>query len=217
MGTTLPDTSSDKLALLGGPKTVERPEPDLFHWPIVTDEDEQAVLAVLRAGTMSGTDITRKFEAEYAKWQGTTFGLASCNGTMSLIEAMFGCRIGRGDELICPSITYWASALQTFALGATPVFCDIDPVTLCLDPMGVHYCGHPADMDAISALAKARNIKVIEDNSHAHGSLHKGKMTGALADVSCASMMASKSFPVGEGGMLCTNDREIYERAVAFA
>jgi dTDP-4-amino-4,6-dideoxygalactose transaminase len=227
----MPNATSEKLALLGGPKTVEAVEKDLFHWPIVTEEDEQAVIAVLRAGTMSGTDITKKFEAEYAAWQGTKYGLASCNGTMSLIEAMFAVKIGRGDEMICPSITYWASALQTFALGATPVFCDIDPVTLCIDPgdiehritprtkaiMVVHYCGHPADMDAINAIAKKHKIKVIEDNSHAHGTVYKGKRTGALADVSCASMMGSKSFPIGEGGMLNTNDQEIYERAVAFS
>ena len=122
---TLTAVASATLALLGGAKAVTELEPDLFKWPIVTEEDERAVLEVLRAGTMSGTDVTRRFETEYAAWQGTTHALASCNGTASLLEAMFAVRIGRGDEMIAPSLTHWATALQTFALGATPVFADI--------------------------------------------------------------------------------------------
>jgi dTDP-4-amino-4,6-dideoxygalactose transaminase len=203
----------------------------MFTWPIVTDEDEQAVLDVLRAGAMSGTDVTRQFEADYAGWQGAKFALGSCNGTMSLLEAMFGVGIGRGDEMIVPSMTYWASALQTFSLGATPIFADIDPVSLCIDPadiehritdntkavMVVHYCGHPCDMDRIMSIARKHGLKVIEDVSHAHGGLYKGKMVGSFGDVSAMSLMAGKSLAIGEGGILCTNDREIYERAVAFA
>jgi dTDP-4-amino-4,6-dideoxygalactose transaminase len=117
------------------------------------------------------------------------------------------------------------------SLGATPVFADSDPVTLCIDPtdiehritprtkaiMVVHYCGHPADMDPIVAIARKHKLKVIEDVSHAHGSLYKGRMCGSLGDVAGMSMMARKSFAIGEAGMLCTDDREIYERAIAFA
>lgn len=219
------------LALLGGPKAVPHDEPDLFHWPIVTDEDQLAVAEVLRIGNMSDWDITRKFEEEWSAYQGTTFSLAHCNGTTALLVAMWAVGIGRGDELIAPSLTYWASASQVMSLGATPIFADIDPISLCIDPrdiehritprtraiMVVHYCGHPADMDPILAIAKKHRIKVIEDVSHAHGSLYKGRMCGSLGDVSAMSMMARKSFPIGEAGMLCTNDREIYERSIAFA
>ena len=221
---------AETLALLGGPKTVPAMNPSMFHWPIVTDEDERAVIEVLRAGTMSGTDLTRKFEEEWGEYQGTEYNLAHCNGTAALLAAMFGVGLGRGDEMIVPSITYWGSALQCYLLGATPVFADIDPETLCIDPadierhisprtkaiMVVHYCGHPCDMDEIMVIARRHGLRVIEDVSHAHGSLYKGRMCGALGDVAAMSMMGVKSFAIGEAGMLCTADREIYERAIAF-
>ncbi len=224
------NSEQSTLALCGGPKAVPESDPSLFHWPIVTEEDERAVIEVLRAGSMSQIGLTRDFEREWGQYQGTEFNLAHCNGTAALLSAMFGVGLGRGDEMIVPSITYWASALQCQLLGATPVFADIDPVTLCIDPadiarkitprtraiMVVHYCGHPCDMDAIMPLARKHGLKVIEDVSHAHGSLYKGRMCGSMGDVSAMSMMAAKSFAVGEGGMLCTNDREIHERAIAF-
>ena len=143
---------------------------------------------------------------------------------------MFGVGLGRGDELIAPSRTYWVSALQVFSLGATVVFADVHPVSLCLDPNGierhitphtraimvVHYHAYPADMDPIMEIARRHNLKVIEDVSHAHGTLYKGRMVGVIGDVSAMSLMSQKSLAAGEGGMLCTNDQRIYERAIAF-
>lgn len=222
---------TEPLALLGGPKAVPHDDDSLFHWPIVTREDEQAVVDVLRVGNMSDWGITQQFEREWSEYQGTKYSLAHCNGTTALHVAMWAVGLGRGDEMIVPSLTYWASATQVMSLGATPVFADIDPVTLCIDArdiehritprtkaiMVVHYCGHPADMDPIVAIARKHKLKVIEDVSHAHGSLYKGRMCGSLGDVAGMSMMARKSFAVGEAGMLCTDDREIYERAIAFA
>lgn len=222
---------TQQLAILGGPKAVRSEVPDeLFHWPIVTEEDEWAVVEVLRAGSMSGTDITRQFEQEYAAWQGTRYALGYCNGTASLLGAMYGVGLGRGDELIAPSRTYWASALQAFSLGATVVFADVESESLCIDPkdierhisprtkaiMVVHYHAYPADMDPIMDIARRHNLKVIEDVSHAHGTLYKGRMVGAIGDVSAASLMSQKSLAAGEGGILCTNDQRIYERAIAF-
>lgn len=223
-------TQAQKLAIHGGPKTVEQFDKSLFHWPIVTEEDERAVLDVLRAGTMSYGDITKKFEQEFAAWAGAKYALASCNGTASLLEAMFGVGLGRGDEMIVPSVTYWASALQAMSLGATPFFADIDAETLCIDPrdierhisprtkavMVVHYCGHPCDMDPIVAICKKYRLKLIEDVSHAHGAMYNGRMVGTFGDVAAASLMSGKSLSVGEGGILWTNDRAIYERALAF-
>jgi len=224
-------TATESLAFFGGPRAVPLGEPDLFHWPIVTEEDESAVVSVLRVGNMSDWGITQDFERDWARYQGTKFALAHCNGTTALHAAMFAVGLGRGDEMIVPSITYWASALQVMSLGATPVFADIDPVTLCIDPadmerritprtraiMVVHYCGHPCDMDRIMAIANRLGINVIEDVSHAHGAMYRGRMCGAIGHVSGMSMMARKSFAIGEAGMLCTDDREIYERAIAFA
>ena len=227
---TLPDLISQPLAIHGGPQAVAQADDDLFRWPIITDEDEQAVLDVLRAGSMSGLDVTRPFEQEYAAWQGVKHALAYPNGTMALLAAMHAVGVGRGDEIIVPSITYWASAMPAYSLGATVVFADIDPETLCIDPgdierhisdrtkaiVPVHYCGYPCDMDAIVAIARKHNLKIVEDISHAHGTLYKGRMVGTFGDVTGLSMMSGKSFPVGEGGLLVTDDREILERAVAF-
>ncbi|MEZ4837178.1 MAG: DegT/DnrJ/EryC1/StrS family aminotransferase [Caldilineaceae bacterium] len=151
------------LALFGGAPAVDPNNKDICHWPIVTAEDEAAVLDVLRRGAMSGTDITKQFEQEFAAWQGLTYALGCNTGTAALHCAMFGCEVGVGDEIICPSLTYWASILQVFSLGGTVVFADILPDTLCIDPadiehrisertkaiMVVHYMGHPADMDLI--------------------------------------------------------------------
>jgi perosamine synthetase len=227
------EISDKRLALLGGPRAVQESKADehLFHWPIVTEEDERAVVEVLRAGTMSGWDITRRFEEEFARYLGTRHALAYPNGTMALLAAMYAAGVRRGDEIICPSITYWASALPAFSLGATVVFADIDPRTLCIDPedierhigprtkaiVVVHYCGHPAEMDRILKVARGHDLKVIEDVSHAHGSLYKGRMCGTFGDVCAMSMMGAKSFPIGEGGMLVTNDDEVRERAIAFS
>ena len=168
-----------ELAILGGAKAVKAEYADMFRWPIITKEDEDAVLEVLRAGGMSGTEVTMQFEEEYAKWQGSKYALGCSTGTAALQSAMFGCKVGVGDEVICPSVTYWASVLQCYSLGATPVFAEIQPDSVCIDPndiehritdktkaiIAVHYVGYPCDMDPIMAIAKKHNIKVIEDVS----------------------------------------------------
>lgn len=222
--------TKSKLALFGGPKAVKSPERDMFTWPILTKEDERAVLGVLRNRAMSDSDVTKEFEKEFAAWQGVQFALGCSSGTAALQSAMFGCKLGVGDELICPSMTYWASCLQIFSLGATVVFTEIEPQSLCIDPKDiehritprtkaivvVHYVGHPADMDPIMAIARKYNLKVIEDVSHAHGGLYKGRRVGTIGDVAGYSLMTGKSLAIGEAGILTTNDREIYERAMAF-
>ena len=217
-----------KLAILGGDPIIKTPVGDMFKWPIVNEEMEAGVLDVLRNGNMSATGLTMQFEAEFAKYNGTQYALAHNTGTASLQAAMFGIGLGRGDEIICPSTTYWASGLPAMSLGATIVFADIDPVTYCLDPKDferritprtkavvvVHYCAYPAPMDEIMAIARKHNIKVIEDVSHAQGGHYKGQMLGTFGDVAAMSLMTGKSFAIGEGGILITNDRTIYERAV---
>ncbi len=220
-----------KLALLGGEKEVTiKASKEMFHWPIVNQAMEDAIIEVLRDGNMSGLDISKKFEAGFAEWHNVKYGLAHSSGTAALHTAMYGVGLGVGDELICPSITYWASCIQAQNLGASVVFADIEPDSLCLDPddferkitertkavVVVHYLSHPADMDRIMGIAKKHNIKVIEDCSHSHGTLYKGKLTGTFGDVAGFSCMTGKSFAIGEGGMLLTNNREVYERAILF-
>ena len=219
-----------RLALHGGPRAVTLEQEDLFAWPIVDQEIEDAVLDVLRRGAMSGLDQTVEFEREFAVWQGRRYALAHNTGTNAIQAAMWACGVRVGDEVICPSVTYWASALPAFGLGATPVFAEIDPSTLCLDPADlehritgrtralvvVHYCAHPAEMEPIMELARRYGLRVIEDVSHAHGGLYRGRRVGNFGDVAAMSVMSGKSLAVGEGGLLATDDREIYERALGW-
>ncbi len=219
----------EKLAINGGNPVFAQP-PDYGQWPMLNKEDEEAVLEVLRGRKMSGTDITAQFEAEYAQWQGARFALGCNNGTAALHCAMFGLGLRRGDEVITTTWTYWASHVALSNLGLTVIFGDIDPHSLCLDPRDAarritprtraiivpHIYGYAADMDAFMQLAERHNLKILEDYSHSHGSTWRGRKVGGIGHVGAASIMTGKPLAAGEGGVLNTDDREIYERAVMF-
>ena len=130
---------SAKLAILGGAKTIKKQNPSLFSWPIVTREDEAAVLEVLRQGAMSGNGVSKEFEKEYASWMGMKYALTYPNGTESLRAALWACGVGAGDEVICPSMTYWASCTSALSLGAAVNFADICADTLCIDPGDIEH------------------------------------------------------------------------------
>ena len=220
------------LAILGGPPALSPADvpDDLFTWPVVTDEDEQAVLEVLRAGAMSRWDVTERLEEELAAWQGRALALAHSSGTAAIQAAMFGAGVRAGDEVVCQSTNYWASAAPALSLGATVRFADVDPQSLCIDPASmeqaltertrlvvvVHYAGHPADMDAIRAITEPLGIAILEDVSHAHGALYKGTKVGCFGQVAAMSLMSEKAIAIGEGGVLVTDDRAVYERAIAW-
>ena len=222
----------EKLALLGGKPAIEPekvPFDHLFRWPIIGKEDEEAALYVMSNNLYSGTGITAQFEQEVCQWLGTKYAIAYCNGTMSIAAALYGVGLQAGDEIICPTRTYWATITHAFVRGATPVFCNItenlvidpDDIERCITDrtkaiIVVHYFGYPCDMDKIMAIAKKHNLKVIEDVSHAQGGLSKGKRLGTFGDVAAMSMMSTKSFSAGELGMLVTDDRTVYERAMAY-
>ena len=156
-----------QLAIYGGPQSITDDFGDIFDWPIITDEDESAVLDVLRKKNMSGIDVTIEFERVFAGYHGVDYALATNNGTAAVHSAMYGCGIGVGDEVISQSSTFWASVLPVLNLGGTVVFADIDKDTLTLDPIDVerkisektkaiivvHYFGHPTDMDPIMDLS----------------------------------------------------------------
>ncbi len=223
------------LAILGGTPVITaenvsaETKDNIFRPMVLTEEAVEAAVDVIRSGNFSETDITEKFQDEFAAWQGTDFAIAYCNGTMSLTAAMFAIGLSEGDEIICPTKTYWASIAQALNFGASAVFCNIndmlsmdpDDLERCISPrtkaiMVVHYLAYPCDMDRIMAIAKKHNLKVIEDVSHAQGGLYKGKKLGTFGDVAAMSLMSSKSLACGELGVLVTSNRKIYERAMAF-
>ncbi len=222
-----------KLAILGGEPIIKNEIPSelqtMMKWPIINEEDEQAALDVIRNNSYSGVDITEKFEKEFAEWIGTNYAVAYCNGTMSLAAAMFAIGLCKGDEIICTTKTYWASIAQASTFGASVVFANVNDM-LSMDPddierlispktkaiMVVHYISYPCDMDKIMAIAKKHNLKVIEDVSHAQGGMYKGKRLGTFGDVAAMSLMSAKSFAAGELGIVVTNDKRMYERAMAY-
>ena len=223
---------ADKLALFGGTPVfsaaARKPLGDLFAWPIVNEAMRKANDLVLVQRKMSGTDVADEFERKFAAWNGTKYASSAVNGTASLLAAFYAVGLGPGDELICPSITYWASCLGAIHLGATVVFCDVKPEDLTADPASieahitprtkaivvVHLYGAPCDMDPIMAIAKKHGLKVIEDVSHAQGGSYKGRRLGTIGDCGAMSLMTGKSFAIGEGGMFVTNDEALYRRVV---
>lgn len=224
---------ANRLAILGGvpviAKDKQKDELDMFQWPRVNDAMRKASDSVLTGCKMSASDLSIEFEEKFAKWQGTKYALTFPNGTNSLNAAMYAIGLGAGDEMICTSLTYWASCIGALNLRASVVFCDVgedlemDPASLeaHITPrtkaiMVVHYKSHPCDMDAIMAIAKKHKLRVIEDVSHAQGGMYKGKKLGTFGDVAGMSLMTFKSFSIGEGGMLVTDDYEIYRRAIRF-
>jgi dTDP-4-amino-4,6-dideoxygalactose transaminase len=170
----------NKLAIHGGEPSIKTEPKELFLWPIITEEDEKAVLDVLHARTMSGTEITKQFEREMAAWLGVDYALGYCNGTAALLGAMYAAGIGAGDEIICPSMTYWASAAPARSLGAAVNFAEIEEESLCIDPDDIeHRIGprtrlswscttrpNPCDMDRFLPIAE-NTPRGNEDASHA--------------------------------------------------
>ncbi|MEA3399769.1 MAG: DegT/DnrJ/EryC1/StrS family aminotransferase [Armatimonadota bacterium] len=218
------------LAINSGPKAVTKDPGDIFVHPIIDDRDERAVVEMLHSRQMSAIEPSLEFEEMYAAWQGTGYALAHNTGTAALYGAFYGVGVGEGDEVICPTVTYWASAMPVLSLRGVVVFADIEEDTLCIDPedvrrkitdrtkaiVAVHLYGHPADMDPLMEISEETGVPVIEDVSHAHGARYKGRLTGSIGQVSAMSIMTGKALPTSEGGVLCTDDQEIHERAIVF-
>ncbi len=190
----------------------------------VDDDLVEAVLAVVRSGWWSMGPRVEEFEREFAAFCGSDHAIAVANGTAALHLALLAVGCGPGDEVVVPSLNFVAAANTIKHTGAEPVFCDIvGPEELNLDPADVeaavsertkavivlHYAGFPCDMAAIDELAARHGLAVVEDAAHAPGASLGGRMCGTLGKVGCFSFFANKNLPVGEGGMLVTNDDEV--------
>ena len=214
-----------KLALYGGPKVHEGPWPT---WPRVTERDVERVTDVLRGGRwgLGGTAID-EFQEAFAAFCDARHCVCTASGTTALILAMRALGIGPGDEVILPPYTFIASASSILEVGAVPVFADLEADTLLLDPaaaeaaitdktkaiMAAHIGGAPCDMDAVSAVAERHGLLVVEDAAQAHGAVYRGRKVGAIGHAGAFSFQSSKNLSCGEGGVVCTNDDEVGERA----
>lgn len=219
---------SDLPAILGGNQTVTLDQKEANRWPLLTEEDEQAVLGILRGGSLSIHPVARELEQDYARFCGMDYALAHNNGTAALLAAFFALDLQPGDEILVPSATFWASVLPMLWVGAVPVFCESEPERLGLDPedmerkitdrtravVVVHLWGLPSRMTEILAVAKKYDLKVIEDASHAHGATWRDRSCGSLGDIGIFSLQGDKLAPAGEGGIFLCRDYNYYERAV---
>lgn len=196
--------------------------------PSIGELEEKFVMDAVRSGWVSSIGrYIEEFEASFARYCGTEFAITVSNGTTGLHLAFATLGLGPGDEVIIPDLTFVATANAVAYTGAKPVLADIDPETLCIDPASVeslitkqtkaivpvHLYGHPADMDALAALAEAHGLVLIEDAAEAHGAEYKGRRVGGLSTCGVFSFYGNKIVTTGEGGMLTTNDRVFYERA----
>lgn len=221
---------ASKPARLGGNPIRRNPFPG---WPIIDEDDERALLEVLRSGKWTrsyGGQKAIRFEEVYAKLTGAKHCIAVANGTSALFASLGCLGVGPGDEVVLPPYTFVATLNVILLQYALPVFVDIDQDTFQIDPkeiegaitdrtravLPVHIGGNVANMDAILSATRPRKLPVIEDACQAHLAEWKGRKVGTWGDTGCFSFQASKNWNCGEGGAVLCNDGDLAERVYAF-
>lgn len=199
--------------------------------PCLNGNELKYVTEAVETGWISSSGkYVSEFEKQFAAYCDCQYGVAVCNGTIALHLALVAAGIGKGDEVILPTFTMIASAFAVCYTGAKPVFVDADKDTWNIDVtkieekitpktkaiMPVHIFGKMCDMDAIKALAVKYHLYIIEDAAEAHGAMYHGKKAGSFSDIAAFSFFANKNITTGEGGMVVTNNKEIYDRARYF-
>ena len=195
-------------------------------------ELDEAVARVMASGVYVLGENMAAFEEEFAGWVGTAAAAATGSGTDAIYLTLKALGIGTGDEVLTVSHTAVNTAMAIVKAGATPVFVDIDPETLCLDPallgaavtgrtravMPVHLYGHPVDMDAVMEFASGRGLAVIEDCAQAHGATCRGRTVGTFGAAGCFSFYPTKNLGAcGDGGAVVTDDAELAARIRSLA
>ncbi|MBI5725743.1 MAG: DegT/DnrJ/EryC1/StrS family aminotransferase [Planctomycetes bacterium] len=214
----------EKLAIHGGSRAV--PEGAIKKWPPISDLDRKMVLAALEGPTHTVGPNYTELEKEFAAWSGVKHALYCNSGTAALHMALVACQVGCGDEVIVPAYTWPSSATCCIHHNAIPVFVDIEWSTMNIDAtkieaaitprtkaiIAVHLHGLSADLDAIMAVAKKHNLKVIEDCCQAHGLAYRGRKAGTIGHGAAFSCNQNKCLSSGEGGFFVSDDTELFER-----
>ncbi len=213
----------NQLALLGGKPVLKTAFP---QWPIFDQQEVMAAKAIVESGLWdSNHPVTTELEAAFAKFQGTRYALAVTNGSQTMEIILRALGVGVGDEVIVPAYTFIATAMAALMVGATPIIVDVQPDTMTLDPnavraaitnrtkaiMPVHVAGVVGAIDEILQIATEHNLFVIEDCAHAHGATHRSQGAGGLGIAGSFSFQGGKVITAGEGGMITTNDKALYE------
>lgn len=200
--------------------------------PAIGNEEKKLILDALKRGELSGTfgKYIETFEKEFANYSGCKYGVAVSSGTAALHLAMSVIDINPGDEVLLSSSTNIATALSIVHNGAIPVPVDCEEETWNLNVnlleslitkktkaiIPVHLFGHPVNMNVLMKIAKKYNLKVIEDCAESHGASYRGKITGSFGDMGCYSFYANKIITTGEGGMVVTNNKSLFEKLKLF-
>ena len=196
-----------------------------LHKVVLTDAEVDAATRVLRSGALRQGEVTAAFEKAFAQEVGARFAVAVSSGTAAL-HLPYLDFLQPGDEILVPTFTFIATASMAALVGARPVFCDVDPRTFTLDLADarkritsrtralapVHLFGNACDVDGIMALAREFDLKIIWDAAQAHGAKFRGRDVGSFDQAVAYSFYPSKNMFVGEGGIITTNDAQLYER-----
>jgi dTDP-4-amino-4,6-dideoxygalactose transaminase len=216
-----------------GPAGDPAPSSRWHDWPHFDEEQVAAAAAVLRSGKVNywTGEEARAFEQEFARNCGAAYGIALANGTVALELALHVLDIGPGDEVVVTPRSFVASAAVVALRGARPVFAEVDPDSQNITPatvravlssrtkaiIAVHLAGWPCDMDGLAALARAHDLKLIEDCAQAHGATFDQRQVGALGHLAAFSFCQDKIMTTGgEGGLLTTNDEALWRAAWAY-
>lgn len=212
-----------QLAINGGRPVLEGVQ--WPSWPVWDDQERSRLLGVLESGQWWYGEKVREFEERFAAFQDARYGVTTTSGTTAIEAALMALGIGAGDEVIVPPLTFLATASAVLRVNAIPVFADVDPKTLNLDPacaeaaitrrtkaiMPVHFAGYIADMDAFRDIALRHNVFLFEDACHSWGGKWKGKGTGALGVGGAFSFQQSKNIASAEGGIVLSDDEGFAE------
>ncbi|HOE91434.1 MAG TPA: DegT/DnrJ/EryC1/StrS family aminotransferase, partial [Candidatus Cloacimonadota bacterium] len=192
------------------------------------EEEAKAAYDTIKSGWISTGAKCLSFEERFANMLGAKHALTLANCTTALHLAMILCGVKAGDEVLCPSLSFVATANVIKYVGAKPVFCDIaglDNLTIAADEIEkkispktkaiivMHFGGFACEMEKIVAISKKHKIMIVEDACHAPLSVYQGKKLGTIGDIGCFSFFSNKNISTGEGGMLITDNEEIYKRA----
>jgi perosamine synthetase len=196
----------------------------------ISEADLAAVSEVLKSDWLTTGPMVAEFERQFSAAVGAREAVVVSNGTAALHAATYACRIAPGDEVVVPAMTFAASANAVVYQGGSPVFADVDPGTLLVDPadverkigpktkaiVAVDYAGQPCEYDALRAIAARHKLMLIDDACHAVGGSYRGRPVGTLADLNTFSFHPVKHMTTGEGGMITTDDPELATKMRTF-